>query len=51
VVRPGTRSVERANEVQTLYLWEGFRVVARDRDADTMILDLDTRPAVTRRDA
>jgi GNAT superfamily N-acetyltransferase len=34
-------SVERANRAQQLYLSEGFRVVASDTDADTMIRDLD----------
>lgn len=37
-------SVERANRAQQLYVSEGFRVVASDQDADTMVRDLD--PAV-----
>lgn len=34
-------SVERANQAQRLYRSEGFVVVSRGRDSDTMVMDLD----------
>lgn len=35
-------SVERANRAQALYLSEGFRVLSRGPDSDTMVCDLDS---------
>jgi GNAT superfamily N-acetyltransferase len=34
-------SVERANRARNLYVSEGFRVLTREQDSDTMICDLD----------